>query len=70
MCTGAALQAGAVNLAMMIVGRIIAGLGTSVVSTAVPLYISEIAPARTRGKLVAMNQIGIVGTRRSLAGVG
>jgi MFS family permease len=55
---------------MMIVGRIIAGLGTSVVSTAVPLYISEIAPARTRGKLVAMNQIGIVGTRRSLAGVG
>ena len=60
LCVGAALQAGAVHLAMMIVGRIIAGLGTSVVATAVPLYISEVAPAKTRGKFVAMNQIGIV----------
>lgn len=60
LCVGAALQAGAVDLAMMVVGRIIAGGGTSLVSTAVPLYLSEIAPAKTRGAFVAANQIGIV----------
>ena len=40
-CIGAALQAGASGsgaLAMMIIGRIICGLGTAVTSTAVPLY--------------------------------
>ncbi|KAK4088921.1 hypothetical protein Purlil1_6774 [Purpureocillium lilacinum] len=56
---GAALQAGAVHLAMMIVGRFIAGVGTSVVSTAVPLYLSEISPARHRGAILALNQTGI-----------
>lgn len=45
---------------MMIIGRIIAGLGTSLVATAVPLYISEIAPTATRGAFGALNQIGIV----------
>jgi MFS family permease len=51
---------------MMISGRIIAGLGTSIVATAVPLYISEVAPASSRGKFVAMNQIGIVSARGAL----
>lgn len=60
LCVGAALQAGAVHLSMMIIGRIIAGLGTSLVATAVPLYISEIAPTATRGAFGALNQIGIV----------
>lgn len=60
LCVGAALQAGAVHLSMMIVGRIIAGLGTSLVATAVPLYLSEIAPTSTRGAFGALNQIGIV----------
>jgi MFS family permease len=57
---GVALQAGAVNLAMMIIGRIIAGAGTSIVSTSVPLYLSEISPARRRGAFIALNQVGIV----------
>jgi MFS family permease len=57
---GAALQAGAVHLAMMVVGRIIAGLGTSLVATSVPLYLAEIAPAKQRGAFVALNQVGIV----------
>jgi len=62
-CIGAALQAGATGLeafAMMIVGRIISGVGLAVVSTAVPLYQSEIAPARKRGRYVVMNHIGMV----------
>jgi MFS family permease len=39
-CVGAALQTGASGnaFAMMIVGRIICGLGLAIVSTAVPLY--------------------------------
>lgn len=45
---------------MMIVGRIIAGAGTGIVSCAVPLYLSEIAPARLRGAFGAANQLGIV----------
>jgi MFS family permease len=45
---------------MMIIGRIIAGAGTSIVSTAVPLYLSEIAPAGRRGAIVVLNQVGIV----------
>ncbi|CAK7218120.1 hypothetical protein SBRCBS47491_003399 [Sporothrix bragantina] len=60
MCLGAALQTGAQNLAMMIVGRIIAGVGCGIVSTAVPLYLSEISPAKHRGFYGAFNQAGIV----------
>lgn len=57
---GAAMQTAAVHLALMVVGRIIAGVGTGIVSTAVPLYLSEIAPAAQRGFYVAANQVGIV----------
>ncbi|KAF4954493.1 hypothetical protein FSARC_12106 [Fusarium sarcochroum] len=60
LCVGAAIQTGAVHLAMMVIGRIIAGVGTGVVSTAVPLYLSEISPAKHRGLYVAANQVGIV----------
>jgi hypothetical protein len=60
---------------MMIVGRIICGLGLAVVSTSVPLYQryvrqyigencteddSECAPAKERGRYVVMNHIGLV----------
>jgi len=45
---------------MMIIGRIICGLGTAVVSTSVPLYQSEVAPGRERGRYVVMNHIGLV----------
>ncbi|TVY35289.1 Quinate permease [Lachnellula subtilissima] len=60
---GAALQAGAREpgaYAMMNVGRIVCGLGLAVVSTAVPLYQSECAPAKERGRYVVMNHIGLV----------
>ncbi|KAH8590174.1 general substrate transporter [Bisporella sp. PMI_857] len=63
-CIGAALQASAGGTAaytMMIIGRIICGLGIAIVSTSVPLYQSEISPAHERGKYVVMNHIGLVG---------
>ncbi|CAK7218261.1 hypothetical protein SBRCBS47491_003450 [Sporothrix bragantina] len=62
-CFGSALQTGATGggaYAMVIAGRIIAGIGISIVSTSVPLYQSEIAPARQRGRFVVMNHIGMV----------
>ncbi|KAJ9150404.1 High-affinity glucose transporter [Pleurostoma richardsiae] len=60
LCLGAVLQTAAYHIAMMIVGRIISGVGTGIVSTAVPLYLSEIAPAASRGLYVGANQVGIV----------
>ncbi|KAF2496688.1 general substrate transporter [Lophium mytilinum] len=60
---GTALQAGAGGsgaYAMMIVGRIICGIGIALVSTSVPLYQSEVAPALQRGRYVVMNHIGLV----------
>ncbi|KAF2431333.1 general substrate transporter [Tothia fuscella] len=69
-CVGAAFQAGARNMAMMIIGRIICGLGMALVSTAVPLYQSEVAPAKQRGKYVVMNHIGLVAGLASAFWVG
>lgn len=63
LCVGQALQAaasGSVALSMVIFGRVVSGLGTGIVSTSVPLYQSEIAPAKQRGKLVVLNHVGFV----------
>ncbi|WP_181307997.1 sugar porter family MFS transporter [Rufibacter sp. XAAS-G3-1] len=40
--------------------RFLGGIGVGVSSVTAPLYISEIAPAKSRGKLVAMFQFNIV----------
>ncbi|KAI0912638.1 general substrate transporter [Ustulina deusta] len=45
---------------MVIVGRIISGLGIGMVSTSVPLYQSEVAPAGKRGQYVVLNHVGFV----------
>ncbi|KAK7430644.1 hypothetical protein QQZ08_002686 [Neonectria magnoliae] len=60
LCIGAVFQTAATHIAMMVVGRIIAGVGTGIVLTVVPLYLSEVAPAEHRGLYVALNQVGIV----------
>lgn len=43
-----------------IVARMIGGLGIGITSTLCPLYNAEIAPARYRGRLVALNQLATV----------
>ncbi|KAL7589593.1 sugar transport protein 8 [Lactuca sativa] len=48
---GVILTACAVNLAMLIFGRLFLGAGVGFGNQAVPLFISEIAPARYRGGL-------------------
>ncbi|KAL0469634.1 general substrate transporter [Neurospora intermedia] len=63
LCVGQAIQAaasGSVALGMVIFGRVVSGLGTGIVSTSVPLYQSEIAPAKQRGRLVVLNHVGFV----------
>ncbi len=40
--------------------RFLAGFGVGMASTLSPLYIAEIAPAKNRGKMVAINQLTIV----------
>ncbi|HLF33880.1 MAG TPA: sugar porter family MFS transporter [Cyclobacteriaceae bacterium] len=44
----------------LIVWRIIAGIGVGSASNLSPLYIAEISPAGSRGKLVSINQLAIV----------
>ena len=41
--------------------RAIGGIGVGLSSTVSPMYIAEISPARIRGRLVTVNQLGIVG---------
>ncbi len=45
---------------VFILFRFLGGVGIGVASIATPMYIAEIAPARVRGRLVAVNQIAIV----------
>jgi MFS family permease len=56
---GSIIQAAAVNIPMIFVGRFIAGLSIGQLSMVVPLYLSELAPPNLRGSLVAMQQLGI-----------
>jgi sugar porter (SP) family MFS transporter len=50
----------AANFTLFIVFRIVGGLGIGAASVASPLYIGESAPAKWRGRLVALNQLAIV----------
>lgn len=43
----------------LVIYRLIGGLGVGIASMLSPLYISEIAPAKSRGKLVALYQLAI-----------
>lgn len=54
---GAALNAGAVNFAMLLLGRIMLGVGVGFGNQAVPLYLSEMAPPHWRGALNMLFQL-------------
>ncbi|XVF66687.1 hypothetical protein PTKIN_Ptkin10aG0057300 [Pterospermum kingtungense] len=48
---GVLLTAGGLNLEMLIIGRILLGCGVGFANQAVPLFLSELAPAKLRGAL-------------------
>jgi MFS family permease len=55
---GGMLQTLANGMPMMLLGRIIAGLGVGALSTIVPVYQSEISPPHNRGKLACIEFTG------------
>ncbi|XP_057858874.2 sugar transport protein 7 [Cryptomeria japonica] len=55
--SGAVLNASAVNLVMLFIGRILLGVGIGFGNQAVPLYLSELAPAKLRGGLNMLFQL-------------
>jgi MFS transporter, SP family, galactose:H+ symporter len=44
---------------LILLGRLIGGLGLGVSSVCVPLYIAEISPSKVRGAFVSLNQLAI-----------
>ncbi|MBD3373450.1 sugar porter family MFS transporter [candidate division KSB1 bacterium] len=48
------------NVTVLIIYRILGGIGVGIASMLSPLYIAEISPARIRGKMVSYNQLAIV----------
>ncbi|KUJ20427.1 general substrate transporter [Mollisia scopiformis] len=56
---GCILEVASTTLALMVVGRLIAGTGVGFISAIIILYMSEIAPKKVRGALVAGYQFCI-----------
>ncbi|PNY11820.1 sugar transport protein 7-like, partial [Trifolium pratense] len=54
---GSALNAAAVDLEMLIIGRVLQGVGIGFGNQAIPLYLSEMAPTHFRGALNMMFQV-------------
>ncbi|XP_038069669.1 proton myo-inositol cotransporter-like [Patiria miniata] len=59
--TGAVVMSISQSKEILLVGRIIVGLGVGLASMTVPMYIAEAAPAHLRGRLVTINNLFITG---------
>src|SRR5262245_31310260 len=56
---GAAIEAAAPGSTILVIGRLVVGLGVGVASVAAPLYAAEMAPTRLRGTFVSIYQLAI-----------
>ncbi|CAD5983767.1 Putative metabolite transport protein YwtG [Planktothrix tepida] len=56
---GALLTAFTPNLTILVIGRVIVGVGIGIASFISPMYISEVAPKSIRGTLVFLNQLAL-----------
>ncbi|KAK8060984.1 general substrate transporter [Apiospora saccharicola] len=54
---GSSLQAGAVNMTMLIFGRFIGGVAVGILTSTIPMYASELSEARHRGMLSGLLQL-------------
>ncbi|OCT45448.1 High-affinity glucose transporter [Cladophialophora carrionii] len=57
---GSVLQTAAQNYAMLVVGRLIGGVGVGMLSMVVPMYIAEVSPPEIRGTLLVLEEFSIV----------
>lgn len=55
-----ALQTSSTRYAMLVVARLIGGIGIETLSMIVPLYVSEISPPEIRGALLVLEELSIV----------
>ena len=56
---GAALQAGATTMLILIIPRLISGFGIGMLCMCSSVYIAELAPAHRRGQLATLWQVAI-----------
>lgn len=56
---GCAVQTGAINIGMLLAGRVIAGIGVGALSGTVPIYLSEISAPKTRGFIGGLGGVGL-----------
>ncbi|KAL7754948.1 hypothetical protein ACKLNR_014705 [Fusarium oxysporum f. sp. zingiberi] len=56
----AVLQAASVHIGMLLVGRFVNGIGVGMIDVAVPIYQSEISPAKVRGRMVGSHGFLVV----------
>merc|ERR1719491_2668565 len=56
---GGLVQSTAVSPLLLILGRLIAGVGVGITSSAGPAYIAEVAPAKIRGAMVGVYQSNV-----------
>jgi sugar porter (SP) family MFS transporter len=67
---GALAAAAAPDLAVLLAGRFVIGLAVGVTSAIAPLYIAELAPAHSRGSMVALYQLSLTLGMLAALGVG
>lgn len=56
---GAFLCAIAPNYHLLLIGRFLLGLGSGIAVVVAPIYLTEMAPPKNRGKILNLNQLGI-----------
>ena len=56
---GSAIKCSSQNVAQLIIGRLISGLAVGITSSQVCVYLSELAPAKIRGRIVGIQQWAI-----------
>ncbi|XDG08163.1 hypothetical protein ABKA04_007778 [Annulohypoxylon sp. FPYF3050] len=54
---GAVVQSASYNIVSITIGRVILGYGVGCCAGGVPLYVSEIAPAKLRGRIIGIEQM-------------
>lgn len=60
--SGTLCMAAANSVIVIIIGRVIVGLGVGIASVVVPVYIAEVSPANVRAHAVSGNVLAITGT--------